>query len=154
MGNTTMTMRKISTGAIIAITMVALILTVTTAGLLSVSQSVSSSGSITTVNVGVYSDSACTLPLTSIDWGTISPGTTVTRTIYVKNTGNTQITLGMTTSGWSPTSANGPLTLTWNRQGVTLSAGASAAATLTLSVSSSISGITTFSVNIVITGTG
>jgi hypothetical protein len=154
MGNMTMAMRKISTGAILAITMVALILTVTTAGLLSVSQSVSSSGSITTVNVGVYSDSACTLPLTSINWGTISPGTTVTKTIYVKNTGNTQITLSMTTNGWSPTSANGPLTLTWNKEGTTLSAGISTAATLTLTVSSSISGITTFSVNIVISGTG
>jgi hypothetical protein len=149
-----MAMRKISTGAIIAIVMLGLVLTLTTAGLLSMSQSLSSSGSITTVNVGVYSDSACTLPLTSISWGTISPNSTVTRTIYVKNTGNTQITLSMTTNGWSPTSANGPITLTWNREGTTLSAGASVAATLTLTVSSSISGITTFSVNIVITGTG
>jgi len=149
-----MAMRKISTGAIIAIAVVGLALTLTTAGLLSVTQLVSSSGTITTVNVGVYSDSACTLPLTSIDWGTISPGTTVTRTIYVKNTGNTQITLSMTTNGWIPTSANGPLTLTWNKEGTTLSVGQSTAATLTLTVSSSISGITTFSVNIVITGTG
>jgi hypothetical protein len=149
-----MAMRKISTGAIIAIVILGLVLTVTTAGLLSVSQSVSSSGTVTTVNVGVYSDSACTLPLTSINWGTISPGTTVTRTIYVKNTGNTQITLSMTTNGWNPTSANGPLTLTWNREGATLNAGISVAATLTLSVSSSISSITTFSVTIVITGAG
>jgi hypothetical protein len=149
-----MAMRKISTGAIIAIVVVGLVLTVSTAGLLSVSQSLSSSGNISTVNVGVYSDSACTQTLTSIDWGTISPGTTVTRTIYVKNTGNTQITLSMTTNGWSPTSANGPITLTWDRQGATLSTGASVAATLTLSVSSSISSITTFSVTIVITGAG
>ena len=150
-----MAMKKLSTGAIIAIIAITgMFLTLTTAGLLSVNQSISSSGSLTTVNVGVYSDSAYSQPLTSIDWGTISPGTTVTRTIYVKNTGNTQITLSMTTNGWSPTSANGPLTLTWNREGTTLSAGISTAATLTLSISSSISGITTFSVNIVITGTG
>jgi hypothetical protein len=51
-------MRKISTGAIIAIMMVGLILTVTTAGLLSVSQSVSSTGTVTAINVGVYSDSS------------------------------------------------------------------------------------------------
>jgi hypothetical protein len=149
-----MAMRKISTGAIVAIVVVGLVLTVSTAGLLSVSQSLSSSGNISTVNVGVYSNSDCTQPLTSIDWGTISPGTTVTRTIYVKNTGNVQITLSMTTSGWSPASANGPITLTWDRQGATLSVGASVAATLTLSVSSSISGITTFSVTIVIAGAG
>jgi hypothetical protein len=149
-----MAMRKISTVAIIAIAVVGLALTLTTAGLLSVTQLVSSSGIISTVNVGVYSDSACTQPLASIDWGTISPGSSVTRTIYVKNTGNTQVTLSMTTTNWNPTSANGPITLTWNRQGATLSAGASVAATLTLSASSSISSITTFSVTIVITGAG
>jgi hypothetical protein len=149
-----MAMRKISTGAILAIVMVGVILTLTTAGLLSVNQTVPSTGTVTSVNVGVYSDSACTLTLTSIDWGTISPGTSVTRTIYVKNTGNTQITLSMTKTNWNPTGANGPITITWDKESTTLAANAVATATLTLSVSSSISGITAFSVNIVITGTG
>lgn len=149
-----MTTRKISTGTIIAITMVGLILTLTTAGLISVNQTVPSSGTIKTVNVGVYSDSACTINCTSIDWGSISPGSTVNRTIYVKNTGTAQITLNMTKTNWNPPSANGPITLTWNREGTTLNAGQSTTATLTLSVSSSITGITAFSVNIVITGTG
>ena len=117
-------------------------------------QSVSSSGTVTAVNVGVYSDSACTLNLTSIDWGTIAPGSSVTKTIYVKNTGSAQITLSMTKTSWVPSSADGPITLTWNRESTILAVGESTAATLTLSVSSSISGITTFSVNIVITGTG
>jgi hypothetical protein len=147
-------MRKISTGLIMAIAMVGLILTVTTTGLLSVSQTVSSSGSVTAINVGVYSDSGCTQALTSIDWGTNTPGSYVTRTFYVKNTGNSQLTLSMATSSWSPSSANGPITLTWNRENVALNAGQSITATLTLGVSSTISGITAFSVNIVITGTG
>jgi hypothetical protein len=149
-----MAIQKISTGAIIAIVMVGIVLTVTTAGLISVSQSVSSSGSVTAINVGVYSDSSCTQNLTTIDWGTVAPGNSVTKTIYVKNTGNSDITLSMTKNSWNPTSANGPITVTWNKESTTLSAGASAAAIITLSVSSSISGITTFSVNIVITGTG
>jgi hypothetical protein len=149
-----MAIQKISAGAIIAIVMVGLILTVTTAGLLSVSQSVSSSGTVTAVNVGVYSDAACTQTLTSIDWGTISPGSSVTKTIYVKNTGNSQITLSMTKTNWSPTGANGPITVTWNRESTTLGTGYYTSATLTLSVSSGISGISTFSVNIVVTGTG
>ena len=149
-----MAIQKISTGAIIAIAMVGLILTVSTAGLLSVSQSVSSSGTVTTINVGVYSDSACTLPLTSINWGSISPGSSVTSTVYVKNTGNSQITLSMTKNSWTPTSADGPITLTWNRESTTLGVGLYTTAVLTLSVSSGISGISTFSVNIVITGTG
>jgi hypothetical protein len=153
-GDITVAMLRISTGAVIGIAVLGIALTLTTAGLLSVTQLVSSSGTITTVNVGVYSDSACTKPLTSIDWGAISPGGSVTRTIYVKNTGSVQITLSMTKTNWNPTSANGPITITWNKEGTTLTANAVATATLTLSVSSSISGITTFSVNIVIAGTG
>jgi len=150
----TMMLRKISRGAIIAIVMIGLILTVTTTGLLSVSQSIQSSGTVTAINLGVYSDSGCTIPKTSLDWGTISPGNTMTSTVYVKNTGNGAVTLSMTKTGWDPAGANGPITLTWNRESTTLSVGQSVAAVLTLSVSSGISGITTFSVNIVITGTG
>jgi hypothetical protein len=153
-GVTIMARRKISTGVILSIAAIGLILTVTTAGLLSVSQTVSSTGTVTAVNVGVYSDSSCTVVLTSIDWGTTPPGNSVTRTFYVKNTGNTQITLSMSKNSWVPSSANGPITVTWNRESVTLNSGSSTSATLTLSVSSSISGITSFSVNIVITGTG
>lgn len=152
----TMAMRKISTGVIMAIAMVGLILTVTTAGLLSISQTVSSAGTVyvSSVNVNVYSDSSCTQAYTSIDWGTLSPGNSVTKLVYVKNTGNTPITLSMTKTNWNPSGANGPITLAWNKEGTTLSVGQYIAATLTLSVSSGISGITTFSVNIVITGTG
>jgi hypothetical protein len=145
---------QLSMGALIAIIAAGIFLTVTTAGLLSVNQAVPSSGNVTTINVGVYSDSSCTHNLTSIDWGTISPGNSVTRTIYVKNTGNSQITLSLTKTNWNPASANGPITLTWNRESTTLNSGQVTTATLTLSVSESISGITNFSVDIVITGTG
>lgn len=148
-----MAMRKFSTGVIIAIAVVVLVLTATSAGVLTVSQSLSSSGTVTAVNVGVYSNAECTQTLTSINWGTISPGGSVAQTIYVKNTGNTQITLSMSTTNWNPPEANGPLTITWNKQGTTLAVGQSTAATLTLTASPSTSGITTFSVNIVITGT-
>ena len=149
-----MSFQKLSMGALIAITAVAIFLTVTTAGLLSVNQAIPSSGTVTAVNVGVYSDSACTQNLTSINWGAISPNSSATRTIYVKNTGNTPITLSMTKTNWNPASANGPITLTWNRESTALTAGQVSTATLTLSVSQSISGITNFDVDVVITGTG
>jgi hypothetical protein len=149
-----MAIPKLSTGAIIALAMVGLILTVTTTGLLSISKTLDSTGTVTAINVGVYSDSGCTNPMTSIDWGTISPGNSITSTVYVKNTGNSPITLSMTKANWIPTGANGPITVTWNKEGTTLSVGQSVAALLTLTVSSGISGITEFSVDIVITGTG
>ena len=149
-----MAIPKLSTGAIIALAATAIFLTVTTAGLLSINQSVSSSGVISSVDLGVYQEWGCTNNLTSVAWGTLSPGDTATRTIYVKNIGTAPITLTMTTTDWNPTNANGPITLTWDRENTILDAGSVIAATLTLSVSPSISGITTFNMDVVITGTG
>lgn len=113
---------------------------------------VSSSRVISTANLGIYSDSACTQRITSINWGNILPSSSVTRTVYIKNTGNTALTLRMATTSWSPTAANGPITLSWNRENTVLNANQVTTATLTLRAQSSISGITTFSMSIVISG--
>jgi hypothetical protein len=121
---------------------------------LQVSFSIPTSGSVFAVNVGVFSDSACTVNLTSISWGSVRPGESVDRTVYVKNTGNAPITLSMTTSGWSPAAANGPISISWNREGTALNAGQSTVATITLSTSAGVSGITDFNVNVIVTGSG
>jgi hypothetical protein len=140
--------------ALIILAVSGLSLTVATSAVLS-TQNVPINGTVSAVNVGVYTDSACTINCTSITAGTITPGTSKTFTVYVKNTGNVPVTLSMETSGWSPSSANGPITLTWNRGNYNLAAGATVSATLTLTVSSSIStSITSFSFNVAITGTG
>ena len=149
-----MAIGKVSIGVVMALVAIALFLTVTTAGLLSVNQTVPSTGIVTTVNVGVYSDSACTQNLTNIAWGNISPGNSTTRTIYVKNTGSNRITLAMTKDNWNPATANGPIVLNWNREATQLSPGQSTTAILTLTVLPTITGITNFSFNIIITGTG
>ena len=118
------------------------------------SQSIPTSGTVIGIGVGVYADSAGAQNLTSISWGSVCPGEGGNRTVYVKNTGNAAITLSMTTSGWSPAAANGSINITWDREGVSLNAGQAVAATLTLLTSPGISGITDFSVNIIITGSG
>ena len=148
-----MAMRKLSIGATIAIAATGLFLTLVAAGVLTSSQTVQSSGTVTTVNVGVYSDIGCTQNYTSIDWGTLSPGNSTTRTISVKNTGTVPVTLSMTTPSWVPLNANTYLTVAWNRENSVLSAGSSVSATLTLTASASAGNITTFNFNIVITGT-
>jgi hypothetical protein len=71
----------------------------------------------------------------------------------VKNEGNVPVTLSVQASNWNPASAQTFLTLTWNRNGYVLAVGASVQAVLYLTVSSSISGITTFSFDITITAT-
>jgi formate hydrogenlyase subunit 4 len=125
-----------------------------TLAVLNVQMAIPSSGLVVAVNVGVYSDAACTLNLTSIDWGSVYPGGSVSRTIYVKNTGNVPMTLSMITTAWTPASAAGQINVTWDKENATLNPGQSTSATLTLTVSPSISGITSFSANIVITGSG
>jgi hypothetical protein len=113
---------------------------------------VSSSGVISTANLGIYSDSACTQRITTLNWGNIAPSSSVTRTVYIKNSGNTPLTLRMATTSWSPTNANGPITLTWNRENMVLAGNQVTTATITLNTQSSVSGITTFSMNIVVSG--
>ncbi len=141
---------------IITLSMVTIALLWTTYAAVNVTTNINSSGSIAvSSNIGVYSDSTCAVPLTSINWGSPSPGGAITQTVYIKNTqGATPLTLSLSASNWSPTSANGPLTVTWNQQGTVLAPGNSVAAIITLSVSSSVSGISTFSVQISISGSG
>ena len=145
--------RRISVGALIAVVATGLFLTLLTSGLLMSSQTVQSGGTVNSVNVGVYSDSGCTQNCTTLDWGAITPGNSVTRTVYVKNTGTLPVTLSMTTGNWAPSNANTYLTLTWNQGGAVLAAGNSVTAILTLTASSSAGNLTSFSFNIIITGT-
>jgi hypothetical protein len=148
-----MAKKPLSIGLIAAIAITGLFLTVISAGVLTTSTTLSSTGTITSVNVGVYSDSGCTQPLSSINWGSLAPGESTTRTIYLKNTGTAPVTLSMTTTSWTPSNANTYLSLTWNRESYSLTAGNTVQAILTLMASSSAGNITSFSVNIVITGT-
>lgn len=138
-----------------ALVLIAMALTVTTYGAINVSKNLSSSGSINvSADLEVYSDINCTTPLTTIAWGAITPNSTVTQTVYVKNTGTgTSLVLHMAPDDWDPPGASAYMTISWNKENTTLAPGASTAATITLTVSSSIVGINDFHVQITITGT-
>ena len=148
-----MQIKKIPGIAIIALTITALALTLTTAAILSTNQTVPLNGTINAVNLGVYSDSACTQTVTSLNVGTLNPGGTTSQTVYIKNTGNVAETLTMNVNNWSPTNASSSLTLTWNRQNTVLNAGISIQATLTLTAASNTGSLTTFSCDVTLTGT-
>jgi hypothetical protein len=146
-----MAMRKATIGAITVIVVMSVVMSAL--GALAVSRTFSSSGNIAAIGVGVYSDSGCTTVLSSIDWGTINPGSSATYTIYVKNNGTIPETLTMTTGNWDPATASSYIISTWNRQNYVLSAGSSVQALVTLNVSSSVNGFTSFTFDITITGT-
>jgi hypothetical protein len=148
-----MAIGKISMGAMIAIAVTGLFLTMVTAGVLTSNQTVMSTGSITAVNVGVYNDYGCTQNCTSIDWGSLAPGDQTTKTVYVKNTGTIPVTLSMGTTNWVPSNANTYLTLSWNRANYVLAAGSSVSAVFTLAANANAGNVTSFSFNVVITGT-
>jgi hypothetical protein len=147
-----MNIKKIPVTAVIALTIAAIALTLTTAAVLSANQTVPLNGAINAVNLGVYSDSDCTQTATALNVGTLSPGGTATQTVYIKNTGNIPETLTMTTNNWTPTNAPTYLTLTWNLQNTVLNAGATIPATLTLTAASNTGSLTTFSCDVTITG--
>jgi hypothetical protein len=123
-------------------------------GLLTVSKTLTSTGSVKAINVEVYWDLACTQVVSAIDWGTPAPGDSVSRTVYVKNSGSAPMNVSLSASGWVPVEAGNYLTLSWDREGVEVAADGVVQALITMDVSGSITGITDFSFDIVIEGTG
>jgi len=138
---------------IIALTLTGTVLALTTSGILNTSQTVPYSGTITAINLGIYSDSACTQTCTALTVGALNPGGTATQTIYIKNTGTVSETLTMAVNNWNPGSASSSLTLTWNQQNTVLTVGQSVQATLTLTAASNTGTLTTFSCSVTVTGT-
>jgi hypothetical protein len=105
-----------------------------------------------TVQIDVYSNSGCTTKLTSVVWGQIVAGGSVSKTIYIKNNGDVGVTLSLTTENWSPSNAANYMSLSWNYDGSTISPGQEKQVTLTLNVSADCPALSSFGFNIVIIG--
>ena len=115
---------------------------------------ISSGATITTVGVSVWTGPELTDSLTYIDWERLEPGENKSFICYVKNEGTTLQTFSLATENWDPPSASEWISLSWNREGTILDVEESKVANLTLTVSPLITNITTFSFDIVITGSG
>lgn len=148
-----MAMQRLQVGTILAIGILGVAMSVLAAGLLTAYPPITNTGIIKALKVSVYEDPECTKNVTAINWGVLEPSDVALYTIYIKNEGNTPLTLSMTTNNWNPENAAGYITLAWNREGTKLNASSVIQATLTLTVSSNIAGITNFSFEIIIAGT-
>ena len=129
----------------------------TSAGFATVSflRQIPSTATIATVGVNVYSDAACTQNVTNIAWGTLYPGSITNDLVYIQSTSTVQITLSLSTGSWNPAAAGSYVSLSWNyTAGTEIQPNASIPVLLTLNVSSAATGITSFSFNIDITGSG
>jgi hypothetical protein len=154
-----MPLRKTALIPLIALVFTAIALSAVTAGVLIAQQNVPAQGNLgggsittNTVNVGVFSDPKATILCTNIDFGNLNSGNIVTKTIYIKNTGNITETLSMIVTDWNPQIASSRLFLTWNQENVKLQAGATVPATLTLTIAADTADIYDFNFNIVISG--
>jgi hypothetical protein len=148
---------KASKLTVILLTVAAMAVAGVTFAAITINQNVSSSGTVTAgPNIGVYSNSQCTSAVSSFNWGSIEAGGSTSQTIYVEDTGTAAMTLSITISNWTPSTASTYITLTWNGQGQQIQPGVSGAlaVTLTLTVSPCITGVTSFSNSITISGTG
>ena len=123
-------------------------------GLLTATKTIDSSGTIMAINIEVYSDLACTQPLSSLDWGIPEPGETVNRVVYLKNTGNADMSLNMYVSNWTPSGVDTYLSLSWDQENTVITPDEVLQSTISLLVDSGISGITDFSYQITLQGTG
>jgi hypothetical protein len=111
-------------------------------------------GNIKALGVGVYWDSGCSQPVSSIDWGMVEPGAVKNVTVYIRNEGNAPITLSLQTSNWNPPNAADYISLNWNYNGQAINANQVIAVTLSLSISTNIQGITSFSFDIIFLAVG
>jgi len=147
--------QKFNIATIFAIALTAMVITALAATSLTAYYRAPNYGKVKAIKVGVYSDKECKNNLTSIDWGLLGPGSTSTKIVWIKNIGNTKITLNMTTDSWKPTNAGNYMKLNWNCTGQVLNVNQIISAALTLDVLETIkeTEITEFSFDIVIIGT-
>jgi len=129
---------------IILILITTLIVTTVAAALYSASLRIPSTG--VTKTVGIQCSESF------INWETPSPGDIVNRTVDITNNGTVQMTVYLTTENWQPVNASMYLNCTWDLEGFTLQPNETHSAIISLYVSPEITGITTFSFDIILTG--
>ena len=104
------------------------------------------------VEIDVYSDSGYTTLLSEIVWGTIEAGQQADHPVYVKNNGDTGVTLSLSTENWSPSDAPDYMALTWNYDGSVIEPGQGLEIILSLETSADCPSYDNFGFDIVFIG--
>ena len=106
------------------------------------------------IGVEIYWDQACTNRTLSLNWGFIEAGSSNNLTIYVRNEGNSAVSLRISTSNWTPPNASSQMSLVWDYSGQILKTNEVIPVKLTLMVNPTIVDITDFSFETIITAIG
>ena len=143
----------IATLALIVYTL-ALALTGQVMSAIQANRTISNAGAVKAIGVGVYWNPDGTNMVTSINWSILEPGSSTNRTCYIQNEGNSASTLSMNATNWNPSNASDYISLTWDYGGQPVNPGELIQVIFTLSISDSVEGITSFSFDITIVGSG
>jgi len=117
-------------------------------------RTVSNTGEVKAIGVSLYQNRECTTSLPSIPWGFIEPGETKNFIMYARNEGdyNIYLTLDIDEDSWIPPEASNYLVLSWDYDNSTIIPDDVEEITLNLYCDPSVTGIDTFSFDIIITG--
>lgn len=110
-------------------------------------------GSVTdlqTFGVEVYWEANRTNKVSAVDWGYVEVGGSRSVTIYLLNSGSTDIWLSINSAKWSPENAAEHLTLSWDYQNQTLEPNGLLRTTLTLNADPTAQEIASFAFDIII----
>jgi hypothetical protein len=118
------------------------------------SYSINNLAQVKSVGVEVYADSELTVRLTEINWGSVEPDESKTFTAYIRNAGNTPLTLSLNTENWVPANASSVIHVSWDYSSGTVEAWQAVMVTFELRVDPAVTGIDTFSFTMMITGSG
>jgi hypothetical protein len=104
------------------------------------------------VEIDVYSDSEYSVPLSEIVWGVIEAGEQTNVNIYVKNNGDTGVTLSLSTENWSPEESADYMSLSWDYDNGIIEPDQGLGIVLTLETSTDCPAYDDFGFDIVFTG--
>ena len=102
------------------------------------------------ISIETYLNSRCTERVSSIDWGSLEPGTNKTVTLFIKNKGKTPVTLSYYSSNWNPSEITNYLSLTWDYTGQSIEFKETVQVTFTLHISENVETTENFSFDITI----
>ena len=107
----------------------------------------------TSSSLGAYWDVDCRASVSSIDWGTMTPGQTKNVTFYIRNEGSTTILLSGIAKNLNPITAEGYIRFVFGSNDQKVQAGEVKKVTCSLTISPKITNITNFSFDVLLQGT-
>jgi hypothetical protein len=107
----------------------------------------------TSGSLGVYWDVDCSVRVSSIDWGNMTPSQTENSSFYIRNDGSTTIFLSGIDKNWNPATAEGYMRFVFGSADQTVQPSEVKKVTCSLTISPEITNITNISFDVLFQGT-